>query len=69
LLIKEELLEEKSIALQLKILVQEENPILVQDKNEPILGFNEKRSRKSLVMAESSLKAPIQKNSTLFSFF
>ena len=51
--------QKKNIVLQEKILVQEENHILVHDKNESILGFAEKRERESLVMDESSLKTLI----------
>ena len=47
---------------------------LVQDRNKPTLGFdqkrdfNEKRERESLAIDESSLKAPIQMDSTLVPF-
>ena len=46
----EELLEEKSIVLQEKI--------LVQDENAPILGFDD--ARENLTMDESSLKFPFK---------
>jgi len=42
---------------------------LVQDKNEPILGFAKKSETETLPMDESSLKAPIQMASTLVPSF
>ncbi|KAJ8435536.1 hypothetical protein Cgig2_034107 [Carnegiea gigantea] len=62
-LIKEELLKEKPIALQERILVHEEKPILAQDESESIVGFDE--ARESLAMDDSSLKDPIQMGSML----
>jgi len=58
-LIEEELLEEKPIVLQGKILVQNEN--------KPILSFDE--ARESLAIDESNLKTPIEMDSTLVSHF
>ena len=58
-LIEEEFWEEKSIVLQ--------GNIFIQDENEPILVFD--GVRESLTMDASSLKAPIQMDSTLVPSF
>ena len=48
-------------------MVHEERPIFGQDESKPILGFDETRG--SLAIDESSLKAPIQMDSTLVPSF
>ena len=58
-------MEEKSIVLQEKILVQQEKPILVEDENEPILGFDETRDEQNMIMDESSPKAPNLESTSL----
>ena len=57
LLFKEEVLEEKSIVVQEKIMVREKKPILIQEANEPMLGFNETRDEEKLVRDGSTYKA------------
>jgi len=52
--------------MQEKTKVQEENPILVEEENKPILGFDETGDEKNLVMDESISKAPHLKSSSTY---
>jgi len=63
LLFEEELLEEKSNVVQENIKVQEKNPILAQDENEPNLSVDQTRA-----IDEDFLKTPIQADASLASY-